>query len=142
MPSALAKLRQACQVWQRFDAPYEVARIRVIVGLLCRAQGDHDSAALELQAARGAFGRLGAAPDIARVDALAGSGEPRDTHGLTARELQVLNLVTAGRTNKSIAAELSVSEKTVDRHVSNILAKLGVSSRVAATAFAYEHDLV
>lgn len=141
-PSALAELRQASQVWQRFDAPYEVARIRVMVGLLCRALGDLDSAALELAAARSAFVRLGAAPDIARIDALAGNGEPRDAHGLTAREMQVLHLVTAGRTNKVIAAELLVSEKTVDRHVSNILAKLGVSSRVAATAFAYEHHLV
>ena len=97
---------------------------------------------MELDAARVVFEQLGAAPDLARVDSLvrrAPSGEP---HGLTPRELQVLRLVTAGRTNKAIAAELVLSERTVDRHVSNIFTKLGVSSRSAATAYAYEHRLV
>jgi DNA-binding NarL/FixJ family response regulator len=88
------------------------------------------------------FEQLGAAPDLGRVDSLvrrATSGEP---HGLTPRELQVLRLVAAGRTNKAIAAELVLSERTVDRHVSNIFTKLGLSSRAAATAYAYEHRLV
>jgi DNA-binding NarL/FixJ family response regulator len=62
--------------------------------------------------------------------------------GLTAREVQLLRLVATGQTNKAIAAELVLSERTVDRHVSNIFAKLGVSSRAAATAYAYEHQLV
>lgn len=140
--AALTSLRHACHVWQQFDAPYEIARVRVLVGLACRALGDNDTAALELDAARSTFERLGAAPDVVRVGALARSGESRDARGLTAREQQVLQLVTAGRTNKAIAAELFVSEKTVDRHVSHILAKLGVSSRVAATAYAYEHHLI
>ena len=68
-------------------------------------------------------------------------GEIED-HGLTARELQVLRLVARGKTNKSIAGELSLSGKTVDRHVSNIFTKLDVPSRAAATAFAYEHQLI
>ena len=129
-------------MWQELEAPYEAARTRVLVGLACRALGDHDTAALELEAARSVFAELGAAPDLARVDSLARPEDTSDTHGLTARELQVLRLVAAGRTNKAIAAELVVSERTIDRHVSNIFAKLRVPSRAAATAFAYEHRLV
>ena len=140
--AALVALRPAAQAWQELEAPYEAARTRVLVGLACRALGDHDTAALELEAARSAFAELGAAPDIARVDSLARREDTADTHGLTARELQVLRLVAAGRTNKAIAAELVVSERTIDRHVSNIFTKLRVSSRAAATAFAYEHRLV
>jgi DNA-binding NarL/FixJ family response regulator len=97
---------------------------------------------LELEAARRVFAELGAAPELARVDSLARGKDTTDTHGLTARELQVLRLVAAGRTNKAIAAELVVSERTIDRHVSNIFPKLRVSSRAAATAYAYEHRLV
>jgi DNA-binding NarL/FixJ family response regulator len=76
-----------------------------------------------------------------RIGSLAG-GARGDAHGLTERELEVLRLVAAGETNKAIAAELVLSERTVDRHVSNIFVKLGVSSRAAATAFAYEHGLL
>ena len=140
--AALVALRRAAQVWQELEAPYEAARTRVLVGLACRALGDHDTAALELDAARSVFAELGAAPDLARVDSLARREDTADTHGLTARELQVLRLVAAGRTNKAIAAELVVSERTIDRHVSNIFTKLRVSSRAAATAYAYEHRLV
>ena len=140
--AACYTLRRAWTAWRDLDAPYEAARVRVLVGLACRALGDEDTAGMELDAARVVFEQLGAAPDLARVDSLvrrAPSGEP---HGLTPRELQVLRLVTAGRTNKAIAAELILSERTVDRHVSNIFTKLGVSSRAAATAYAYEHRLV
>jgi ATP/maltotriose-dependent transcriptional regulator MalT len=140
--AALVALRRAAQVWQELEAPYEAARTRVLVGLACRAMGDHDAAALELEAARSVFAELGAAPDLARVDSLARRKDTTETHGLTARELQVLRLVAAGRTNKAIAAELVVSERTIDRHVSNIFPKLRVSSRAAATAYAYEHRLV
>jgi DNA-binding CsgD family transcriptional regulator len=140
--AACETLRRAWTAWRELDAPYEAARVRILVGLACRALGDEDTAGMELDAARVVFEQLGAAPDLARVDSLvrwATSGEP---HGLTPRELQVLRLVTAGRTNKAIAAELVLSERTVDRHVSNIFTKLGVSSRAAATAYAYEHRLV
>jgi DNA-binding CsgD family transcriptional regulator len=134
--AALAALRGAGEVWQELDAPYECARVRELVGLACRALGDEDSAALELEAAREAFARLGAAADVARL------GGSDASHGLSPRELQVLRLVAAGETNKAIAAELVLSERTVERHVSNIFAKLGLSTRAAATAFAYEHRLV
>ena len=140
--AALVALRHAGQVWQELEVPYEAARVRVLLGLACRALGDDYTAALELEMARGVFVQLGAAPDLARVDSLVGSAASVDAHGLTPRELQVLRLVAAGETNKVIAADLVLSERTVDRHVSNIFAKLGVSSRAAATAHAYEHQLV
>jgi ATP/maltotriose-dependent transcriptional regulator MalT len=138
--AALIPLREAWQVWEALEAPYEVARTRVLVGHACRALGDEDAAALELDAARGLFEQLGAAPDVARIDSHAEL--PRETHGLTARELEVLRLVSAGKSNRQIAAALVISEHTVARHVQNIFAKLGVSSRAAAGAFAFEHDLV
>ena len=140
--AACYTLRRAWMAWRELDAPYEAARVRVLVGLACRALGDEDTAEMELDAARVVFEHLGAAPDLARVDSLVRRASSRWTHGLTPRELQVLRLVSAGRTNKAIAAELVLSERTVDRHVSNIFTKLGVSSRAAATAYAYEHRLV
>ena len=139
---ALARLRQAWTAWQHLDAPYEAARTRVVMALACRALGDEDSAQMELDAARWAFHRLGAAGDLSRVDALASPAAPAPTDGLTAREVEVLRLVATGRTNRAIAAELVLSEKTVQRHVSNIFAKAGLASRAAATAYAYEHDLL
>ncbi len=140
--AALTVLRRARREWQALNAPYEVARVRVLVGLACRALGDDDTAALELEAARGVFDELRAAPDLARLDSLTRLDAPRDVHGLSARELEVLRLVAAGKTNREIAAALVVSEHTVARHVQNIFAKLRVSSRTAASAFAFEHDLV
>ena len=140
--TALVALREAWQAWQELEAPYEAARVRVLVGLACRAAGDEDTAAWELDAARGVFERLGAEPDVARVDSLAASAPTAAARGLTQRELQVLRLIASGATNRSIAAELVLSERTIDRHVSNIFAKLRVSSRAAATAYAYEHQLV
>jgi DNA-binding CsgD family transcriptional regulator len=133
---ALVALRRAWHVWDDVQAPYEAARVRVLMASACRALGDEDAAALELEAARRGFVELGAARDLARL------GGSVASHGLTARELEVLRLVAAGHTNKAIAAELVLSERTVDRHVSNIFAKLAVSSRAAATAYAYEHQLV
>ena len=140
--AALLSLRHAWQVWQELEVPYEAARVRVLVGLACRALGDDDTASLELEAARGVFAQLGATPDLVRVDSLARPVPSTDARGLTPRELQVLRLVAAGATNKAIAVELVLSERTVDRHVSNIFTKLGVSSRTAATAYAYEHQLI
>jgi DNA-binding NarL/FixJ family response regulator len=146
---ALEPLRAALAVWQRLDAPYIVARVRVLLACACRDLGDLEGAELELDAARAIFKRLGAAPDLAALDAPA--KKPRVVapllksvieHNLSPRELEVLRLVAAGKTNKLIARELGVSEKTIDRHVSNIFAKLDVSSRAAATAYAYEHGLV
>ena len=141
-PPALAALRRAAQVWQTLGAPYEAARARMLAGQAYRALDDEDAATIELEAARATFATLEARPDLARVEALIRGGAPADAHGLTPREQEVLRLVAAGDTNRAIAAALVVSERTVDRHVSNIFAKLGVSSRAAATAFAYQHRLL
>ena len=139
---AIAPLRRAAQEYRALEAPYEAARAQMLLGLACRALGDEDSAAMELDAAREAFARLGAAPDVARVGALARRGGTRETHGLTVRELEVLRLVAGGSSNREIAEALVISEHTVARHLQNIYAKLGVSSRTAASAFAYTHELV
>ncbi len=146
---AIAPLRQAQEVWQRVSAPYAAARARVLVAKAFRALGDTDGAALELDGAKKVFLELGAQPDVAAADALgapatgsAAPGAPEAPHGLSPRELEVLLLVASGKTNKVIAKELFLSEKTVDRHVSNIFDKLDVPSRAAATAWAYQHGLV
>ena len=140
--AALGSLRRAFEVWQRIEAPYAAARVRVLIGLACRALGDEDGAGLEIDAARSVFERLGATPDLARIDSLMKGAPSGHAHGLTPRELQVLRLVATGETNKAIAGKLFLSEKTIDRHVSNIFTKLDVSSRTAATAFAYQHKLI
>ena len=140
--AALAALRHAWTAWHELEVPYEAARVRVLIGLACRQLGDQDSAEMELDAARSVFQELGAVPDLARAQELAWKEAAKPAGGLTARELEVLRLVATGKTNRSIAADLFLSEKTVARHVSNIFSKLGLSSRAAATAYAYEHDLV
>lgn len=140
--AALSPLRRAWLIWQEAEAPYMGARVRMLAGLACRALGDEDGASLELAAASAAFAQLGAMPDLARIASLSKGASPADAHGLTARELQVLRLIAAGHTNKAVAAQLFLSEKTVDRHVSNIFTKLDVPSRAAATAFAYERKLI
>jgi DNA-binding CsgD family transcriptional regulator len=136
--AALRPLRRAWSNWQELEAPYEAARVRVLLGEACRRLGDEETARMELEAARRAFRLLGAAPDAARLAEAPGGAAA----GLTAREVQVLRLVAAGKTNRTIAADLFLSEKTVARHVSNILGKLGLPSRAAATAYAYEQGLV
>jgi DNA-binding CsgD family transcriptional regulator len=140
--AALIALRGACHAWHELDAPYEIARARVLIALACAHLEDDETAASELDAAREVFARLGAASDLARVESLGRRGGATETHGLTAREMQVLRLVAAGRSNRQVAAALVISEHTVARHVQNIFAKLGVSSRTAAGAFAFTHDLV
>jgi DNA-binding CsgD family transcriptional regulator len=140
--AALGALRLAWTAWQELEVPYEAARVRVLSALACRQLGDEETAEMELDAARWVFQELGAVPDFARAQALSRKAAGKPAGGLTARELEVLRLVATGKTNRSIAADLFLSEKTVARHVSNIFAKLGLSSRAAATAYAYEHELV
>jgi DNA-binding NarL/FixJ family response regulator len=130
---ALPRLRRALAGWQELDATYEAAQVRLLISQACGALGDEDSSHLEHEAAQETLMALGAASELA---------VSKETHGLTGRELQVLRLLAAGLTNRAIAAQLVLSERTVDRHVSNIFAKLRVSSRTAATAFAYEHRLL
>ena len=139
---ALAETRRAWRAWEDLGAPHEAARARALVGLACRALGDEDGAALALEAAREDFERLGAAPDIAWVDSIIAPEGTGPAHGLTDRELEVLRLVAEGRSNREIAEALTISEHTAARHLQNIFAKLRVSSRTAAVAFAFEHGLV
>ena len=140
--AALVALRRAWDSWHELEAPHEAARARVLLGRACGSLGDDDTAELELEAARNVFAQLGAAPDVAWVDSFARAGEARDTHALSPRELEVLRLVAGGRSNREIASALVISERTVARHLQNIFAKLGVSSRTAASVFAFEHDLI
>jgi DNA-binding CsgD family transcriptional regulator len=139
---ALPTLRRAWAAWREIDAPYDAARARAVMGLACQELGDLDGATMELDAARWVFQQLGAGPDLSRVERLSLRAGPRAVDRLTAREVQVLRLVAAGKSNRAIAADLFLSEKTVARHMSNIFTKLGLPSRSAATAYAYEHDLV
>jgi len=142
VPRALELLRRALDSWRTLEVPYEVGRTRLLIGEACRILDDTDACELELEAALADFVRLGAVPDAARVERLLGRAPEREAHGLSRRELEVLRLLAAGKSNRQIAATLVISEHTVARHVQNIFGKLRVSSRAAATAFAFEHGLV
>ena len=140
--AALPVLRQAWTGWQEVDAAYDAARVRVLIGLASRDLGDVDAAEMEFDAARWIFQQLGARPDLTRVEAFSRALKPAPAGGLSAREIQVLRLVAAGKTNRQIASALFISERTVERHLSNIFNKLDLPSRSAATAYAYEHQLL
>ncbi|MBW9120255.1 helix-turn-helix transcriptional regulator [Microbacterium trichothecenolyticum] len=139
---ALPLLRASWAAWRRIDAPYEAALTRVAIGAAIRAIGDAEGAELEFDAARGVLEGLGAIPDLARLERVAAAAPVAASDpGLSRREREVLALVSRGWSNRRIAEHLFLSERTVARHVGSILAKLGVPSRSAATAYAFEHDL-
>jgi DNA-binding CsgD family transcriptional regulator len=141
--AAMIAWREARTLWRELDAPYEAARCSLSIGLACRALRDTDGAQLELEAACRTFRQLGAVLDAARVETLLSSAEsPSAQSGLTDREIEVLKLIASGKTNRAIAVALDISEKTVARHVSNIFTKLDLSSRAAATAYAFQHHIV
>jgi DNA-binding NarL/FixJ family response regulator len=139
---ALDRLREAWDVWRELDAPFEVARVRTLLASAYAALGDGEGARMELEAALESFEHLGARPDAERVAALRSRHGVPPSGGLTGREVEVLRQIASGKTNRAIAADLAISEKTVARHVSNIFTKLDLSSRSAATAYAYEHKLI
>ena len=137
---ALAELREAWVLWQQLEAPYESARVRVLIARACERLGDNETAKLHLEGAAATFERLGAEPDLSRL-----RGEPeknRSIADLSRRERQVLSHLATGETNRQIAAALGISEHTVARHIANIFNKIGVTSRTAASAFAFENELV
>ncbi|CAN5495522.1 hypothetical protein BH23BAC1_BH23BAC1_47090 [soil metagenome] len=140
--AALKVLRQAYSFWNELDIPYEVARVRLLTGIAYKKAGDEDSAAMEMAAAQWTFRELNAIPDLTRTNSLIKADTGGDLHGLTLREHQVLRLVAAGDTNKSIASKLFISERTVERHMSNIFNKLDVTSRTAASTYALKHKIV
>lgn len=139
---ALPLLRRAEEGWRGVEVPYGVARTRFLIGLACRKLGDRDTGDVELEGARRIFRELGARPDLTGVERLLRPEAPRRPGGLTRREIEVLRLVAAGKTNRQVADELYISERTVARHVSNIFRKLGLSTRSAATAWAWEQELM
>lgn len=139
---AMDALRKAYKLWQELNIPYEIAHVRLLLGVAYRKVGDEDSAALEITGAQWIFKKLDAIPDLKKADKLTGEKKKENFYGLTNRELQVLRLVASGETNKSIADKLFISERTVDRHLSNIFNKLNVASRTAASTFALKHKLV
>jgi ATP/maltotriose-dependent transcriptional regulator MalT len=141
---ALPLLRRAVDTWQEQDAPYEVAKLNVLIGQACDALADHDGARLQFSAARETFERLGARPDLAQLDRIvaAATDAGAETHGLTPREVEILRLIARGKANRAIANELHLSERTVHRHVSNIFTKLDVDSRTAAVAYGITHRIV
>jgi DNA-binding NarL/FixJ family response regulator len=141
IPEAVRSLRDAATAWRDLSVPYELARTRVDLGMALERRGDSGAALVALEAARAVFEELGATPDVRRVEGLLHPEETARPGGLTDRELEVLRMLTTGATNRAIAADLVVSERTIDRHVSNIFTKLGVSSRAAATAFAIRNGL-
>jgi DNA-binding NarL/FixJ family response regulator len=139
MEEALRQARDSSRLWSEIGSPYETARARVLVARALRELGDEDSARSELAVARGSFAELGAAPAADEVDRLLHRARPG---GLTEREVEVLKLVAEGRSNPDIARALVLSQKTVERHMSNIFTKLAVPSRTAAAAYAHEHGLM
>ncbi|MDQ1372988.1 MAG: hypothetical protein QOJ09_326, partial [Actinomycetota bacterium] len=139
-PVACATLRTAVARWQELDVPHEVATARMLLGLACRDADDDDGATTSFASAEAVFAQLGATLDVRRVQDL--TSRRARPGGLTEREAEVLRLVAAGLTNRQIAAEVFLSAKTVSRHLSNIFTKIGVSSRSAATAYAFEHRIV
>jgi DNA-binding CsgD family transcriptional regulator len=139
-PVSLGLLRRAWELWQAADCPYEAAEARRALGLACRQVGDDEGAELALTSSQATFERLGAETESARTAELLRAR--RSVAGLTEREIEVLRLVAAGKSNREIAAELYLSVKTVARHLSNIFCKIDVSSRTAAAAFAYAHGLI
>ncbi|GAB3269592.1 LuxR C-terminal-related transcriptional regulator [Arthrobacter pigmenti] len=140
--TACTALRAAWWAWQEVVAPYEAARLRVIMARAYHALGDHDTAEMELDAASLVFEQLGAAPDLLNIVEISKRSVAPAAGGLSAREVEVIRLVATGVTNREIANTLVISEKTVSRHISNIFGKLGLSSRTAAAAYAYDHDLI
>jgi DNA-binding CsgD family transcriptional regulator len=140
--AASTSLRQACEIWRDLEMPYEEAQTCVLLATICERRGDQDGRRLELETARRLFKQLAAEPCLARIAEQSARASHQRIGSLSEREAQVLRLLAAGKTNRAIADELFISEKTVARHVSNIFDKLGVSSRTGATAWAFQHNLI
>jgi DNA-binding CsgD family transcriptional regulator len=137
---ALVRLRDSVNGWRELGVPYEAAMVGVRIAEACRILGDEDGVRMELRAALATFERLGARPDADRARELL-ADRPDGASGLSPREIEVLRLIVDGRTNAEIAAKLYLSERTVHRHVSSILTKLGVRSRTAAAILAVQRRL-
>ena len=140
--AASTSLRQACETWRELEMPYEEAQTSLLLAAVCEKRGDRDGRRLEIDAARRIFTQLRAEPGLARIAEQSERDSQSPIGRLSEREAQVLRLLAAGKTNRAIADQLFISDKTVARHVSNIFDKLGVSSRTGATAWAFQHNLI
>jgi ATP/maltotriose-dependent transcriptional regulator MalT len=139
--AAAVSLRQVCEACRELEIPYEEAQSRLLLATIAERRGDRDGCLLDMEAARRLFAQLKAEPCLARIEERFGRTARQSSGSLSERELQVLRLIAAGKTNRAIAEELFISEKTVARHVSNIFDKVGVSSRTGAAAWAFHHHL-
>jgi DNA-binding CsgD family transcriptional regulator len=139
---ALATFAKVWEHWSALEVPYESARLRLLSAQASKQAGDEHTANSEFDAARHVLEQLGAAHDFKMLEVLSGSTPDEIPGGLSPRELEILTLVAKGKSNRDIASDLVISERTVARHMSNIFNKLDVASRTAASAFAFEHDLV
>jgi len=139
---AATLLCQASEIWRDLEMPYEEGHTCLLMAGICERRGDHEGRRLDIEAARRLFTQLNAEYCLARIDEQPKRARSEPVGSLSEREGQVLRLLASGKTNRHIAEELFISEKTVARHVSNIFDKLGVSNRSAATAWAYEHNLI
>jgi DNA-binding NarL/FixJ family response regulator len=137
--AAIVQLRTALTAFTNAEAMYESAKTCALIGFACWKLRDDDTAKMEFEAAREIFERLGAVPDLKILDTVLPKKNPG---GLTAREMEVLKQLSTGKTNKEIAADLFLSERTVDRHVGNILTKIDVPSRTAAATYAHKNHLL
>jgi RNA polymerase sigma factor (sigma-70 family) len=142
LEGALPNYGRAAELWRDLHAPYRLARLRLKTGQTCAALGDSEGASREIEAARDVFGLLGAEPDRKAAEALLRSLTQSMERLLTPRQTQILQLVAEGLTNREIAQRLGLSERTVDRHVSDTLTRIDVPTRAAATAFAISHGLI
>ena len=139
---ASTSLRQACETWRELEMPYEEAQTRLLLAAVSERRGDHDGRRLEIETAQRILSKLRSERRLARSAAQSAPAAQHRIGSLSEREAQVLRLLAAGKTNRAIADELFISERTVARHVSNIFDKLGVSSRTGATAWAFQHNLI
>ncbi len=140
--AASAPLRQAWEIWRQLEMPYEEAQTSLLIAAVCERRGDQEGRRLELDAARRLFKQLAAGPCLARIADQSERATRESVGSLSEREVQVLRLLAAGKTNREIGEELFISEKTVARHVSNIFDKTGVPTRAGATAWAFQHNLI
>ena len=142
LEGALPSYGRAAELWRDLHAPYRLSRLRLKIGQTCVALGDSEGACREIEAARDVFGKLGAEPDRKAAEALLRSLGKGVEGPLTPRQTEILQLVAEGLTNREIAQRLGLSERTVDRHVSDTLTRIDVPTRAAATAFAISHGLI
>jgi DNA-binding NarL/FixJ family response regulator len=131
---ALDALQAALREYRTQQCRYETGKVYECMATAHKALGDNDIAAADRATAQSIYRQLG-------VEGLPTSAES-DPGGLTKREIEILIRIASGATNRQVADLIFISEKTVGRHLANIYAKLGVSSRTAAVTWAYDNNVL